>query len=102
MIYFYFFQYFKRKYPMPEFLKSVGISSSVYRVIQLKAKKDDRSLRSWLDKFLLESFPDEIAELEVEDDRIHTAMLIKRNGGKPIEEVFVKKTDDTNDEDLFA
>jgi hypothetical protein len=87
---------------MPEFLKSVGISSSVYRVIQLKAKKDDRSLRSWLDKFLLESFPDEIAELEFEDDRIHTAMLIKRNGGKPIEEVFVKKTDDTNDEDLFA
>ena len=102
MIYFYFFQYFKRKYPMPEFLKSVGISSSVYRVIQLKAKRDDRSLRSWLDKFLLESFPDEIAELELEDDRIHTAMLIKRNGGKPIEEVFVKKTDDTNDEDLFA
>ena len=101
MIYFYFFQYFKRKYPMPEFLKSVGISSSVYRVIQLKAKQDDRSLRSWLDKFLLESFPDEIAELELEDERIRTAMIIKRNGGNPIEEVFVKNTNDDID-DLFA
>ena len=101
MIYFYFFQYFKRKYPMPEFLKSVGISSSVYRVIQLKAKKDDRSLRSWLDKFLLESFPDEIAELELEDERIRTAMIIKRNGGNPTEEVFVKNTNDDID-DLFA
>jgi len=86
---------------MQEFIKSVGISSSVYRVIQLKAKKDDRSLRSWLDKFLLESFPDEIAELELEDERIRTAMLIKRNGGKPIEEVFVKKTTDDID-DIFA
>jgi hypothetical protein len=86
---------------MPEFLKSVGISSSVYRVIQLKAKKDDRSLRSWLDKFLLESFPDEIAELEFEDERIRTAMIVKRNGGNPIEEVFVKNTNDDID-DLFA
>ena len=86
---------------MPEFLKSVGISSSVYRVIQLKAKQDDRSLRSWLDKFLLESFPDEIAELELEDERIRTAMIIKRNGGNPIEEVFVKNTNDDID-DLFS
>ena len=43
-------------------LKTISVSLETYEFIKTKAKEDDRSVRSWLDKYFDDTFPDELTD----------------------------------------
>ena len=49
---------------MKKEILTISIGKATYELIKNQAILEDRSMRSWLDKFFKESFPHEISDIE--------------------------------------